>query len=412
MRPHVLMALGLVALLGGCPLLGPVADFQAAVTEGDLPLTVTFEDRSDTAGDQILSWNWDFGDGAKSTARNPVHVYTERGAYSVQLRIVTARGTNTRFRQNYINVRQIVRFPDTRLDAALRGALGIPSASIRVADLETLSAFDATRAGISNLAGLEHATNLRTLILESNMIADLSPLAAIRGLVALNLRDNAVSDLTPIAALTALETLDLGINTVDDIRPLAGLTALRFLNLERNPDLVDIRSLRHLIALRELSLAFTGVTQNDEIDGAGNGDGLTAIAGLTSLVFLDLAGTDIYELRSLAGLVNLEELVLFECLIQNIGPLAALKNLRALQLSSNQIVTVDALAGLNQLRLLTLQMNQIQNVSPLVLNTGLGDNDILRLTGNPLNTVSLCNAIPTLRLRGVLVEVDQTCTLQ
>lgn len=411
MRTFLVTVLGFAALLSGCTLFGPVADFQASVTEGDLPLSVSFADRSDSGGDQILSWNWDFGDGTTSTARNPVHVYSERGTYSVRLRIQTARGTGIRFLRNYINVREIVRFPDARLDAALRGALGIPTASIRVTDLETLTSFDATGAGISNLSGLEHATNLKTLLLESNDIENIEALASLRNLESLNLRDNAVSDITPLAGLTRLAALDLGINLVNDLRPLAGLTALRLLNLEQNPDIIDIRSLEHLTALEELSLAFTGIAQNDVIDGAGNGDGLRALAGLTNLVFLDLAATDIYELSSLINLANLEELVLFECQIENIGPLAELENLEVLQLSANQIVTVDALAGLEQLRELTLQMNLIQNVSPLVLNAGLGDNDILRLTGNPLNTLSLCNAIPTLELRGVLVEVDQSCTL-
>jgi len=412
MRLQLLTALGLLTFISGCSLLGPVAEFQADQTEGDLPFSVTFNDMSDVAGDQILSWNWDFGDGETSTARNPVHVYTERGTYNVRLRIVTARGTGVRFRRNYINVRQIVRFPDVRLDAALRSTLKIPSASIRVADLETLTTFDATGAGISNLAGLEYASNLQTLILQANSITEISPLANLRALTALNLRNNAVSDISPLAALTALHTLDLGINAVEDIRPLEGLSKLMLLNLEQNPNLADIRTLRHLTALTELSLAFSAITQSDEIDGAGNGDSLTSISGLTDLVFLDLASTDIYELRAIAGLTNLEELILFECLIENIGPLAELANLRELQLSLNRIVTVDALAGLQQLAVLTLQMNQIENISPLVLNSGLGDNDILRLTGNPLNTVSLCNAIPTLKLRGVLVEVDRTCTSQ
>ena len=410
MRLHVLTVLGLLGLLSGCTFFGPIADFQAASTSGDLPFEVRFEDLTDSGGQQITSWNWDFGDGGTSTARDPVHIYTTRGTYTVTLRAQTARGTSTRVRANYIEVRQIVRFPDTRLDAALRSALGIPSASIRVSDLETLTQFDATGADIANIAGLEYAANLETLILESNSIADIAPLAALRALTSLNLRNNLVADLTPLSALTDLEALDLGINAVDDIRPLQGLSHLALLNLEQNPDLVDIRTLRHLAALQELSLAFTGILQNDEIDGAGNGDSLVSIAGLTNLVFLDLAATDIYELRSLAGLVQLETLILFDCLIQDISPLATLAGLRELQLSANQIVAVDALAGLEQLELLTLQMNQIQNVGPLVLNAGLGDNDILRLTGNPLNSLSLCNAIPTLELRGVIVEVEQTCT--
>lgn len=409
MRLSLLTMAGLAALLGGCSLFGPVADFDASVRSGDLPLEVAFTDRSDTGGDQILRWNWDFGDGNTSTARNPVHVYEERGTYDVTLRVETARGTGMRVQQNFIDVRQIVRFPDRQLDAALRAALEIPAASLRVKDLETLTAFDATGAGIRNVAGLEHAANLQTLILESNALSDVTPLGQLRGLRQLNLRNNRLAGIAPLAKLSNLALLDLGINNIADIRPLEGLERLGFLNLERNPALADIRTLRHLTSLRELSLAFTGIAQNEVIDGAGSGDSLAPLARLTGLTFLDLAATDIHDLTALSGLVNLEELILFDCLVEDLGPLATVRNLRELQLSANQIVTIDALASLEQLELLTLQMNQIQNISPLVLNAGLGENDIVRLTGNPLNTVSLCNAIPTLRLRGVQVEVDQSC---
>ena len=76
--------------------IGPLAaDFTANVTAGPAPLAVGFADAS-TGGP--LSWSWDFGDGAASTERNPVHVFKEPGRYAVNLTISdgSARSTKTR----------------------------------------------------------------------------------------------------------------------------------------------------------------------------------------------------------------------------------------------------------------------------------------------------------------------------
>ncbi|MDD5423529.1 MAG: putative Ig domain-containing protein, partial [Candidatus Omnitrophica bacterium] len=51
----------------------PAADFTADPASGDTPLTVQFTDK--TTG-PVTSRSWDFGDGAKSAAANPVHTYS------------------------------------------------------------------------------------------------------------------------------------------------------------------------------------------------------------------------------------------------------------------------------------------------------------------------------------------------
>ncbi len=61
----------------------PTADFTASTaTVGAPTLEVDFQDQ--TAG-APTSWSWSFGDGASSTAQNPVHDYTSMGTYTVTL---------------------------------------------------------------------------------------------------------------------------------------------------------------------------------------------------------------------------------------------------------------------------------------------------------------------------------------
>ncbi len=406
MRRYSIVLCCLTIVLSGCRFYLPIADFSPSVRAGDLPLEITFTDLSKDGGQPITNWRWDFGDGTTSTAINPVHTYTERGTYTVSLIVETPWGMNERVMKDLIEVRQVVRFPDARLDAVLRAALGIPSASIRVADSESLTVLDGSEAGISNLAGLEYAVNLETLLLESNDLTDIAEIGFLRKLRTLNLRDNAITAISPLAALREVELIDLGINQVTDITPLRDLEHLSELNLERNPDLADILALRFRTGLRELSLAFTALTQ---VDGDPEGDDLGPLGLLTNLVFLDLAANDIRDLGAISELVNLETLILFDCQIEDIAPLADLVKLRELQLSANGIADISVLTDFESIQLLTLQMNQIQDIAPLVANPGLGFNDVVRLTGNPLNPDALCSGIPTLEARGVVIEVDQTC---
>ncbi|MDP3396888.1 MAG: PKD domain-containing protein [Methanoregula sp.] len=70
----------------------PSARFSANVTSGDVPLTVRFTDQSTGFPD---SFAWDFGDGTTSTQQNPVHTYTSRGRYTVNLTVTNEWGSNS-----------------------------------------------------------------------------------------------------------------------------------------------------------------------------------------------------------------------------------------------------------------------------------------------------------------------------
>jgi len=69
-----------------------VSGFIVQNSEGPVPLSVQFSDRSEG---RILSYEWDFGDGERSNERNPVHTYTRHGRYPVILSIKDKERTHS-----------------------------------------------------------------------------------------------------------------------------------------------------------------------------------------------------------------------------------------------------------------------------------------------------------------------------
>jgi len=106
---------------------------------------------------------------------------------------------------------------------------------------------------ITDLAGLEYATNLTDLNLKYHMTTDLSPLSGLIHLRSLDLLGIGISDISPLSGLTELESLDLESNEISDISPLSGLPKLASVTLHRNR-ISDISPLGSLTSLTWLDL--------------------------------------------------------------------------------------------------------------------------------------------------------------
>jgi len=95
-----------------CP--DPTANFSVDNDSGCVPFLVHFTDLS-TQGDEnlgceIISWDWDFGDGGTSTDQHPEYTYNVPGLYSVSLTVTNSTGqTDTK------TIDQLARKPGTQL---------------------------------------------------------------------------------------------------------------------------------------------------------------------------------------------------------------------------------------------------------------------------------------------------------
>ena len=153
-----------------------------------------------------------------------------------------------------------VAIPDPNLRAAVLTVLNKPKNDlITPSELATLTRLAERNANISNLTGLESATNLTTLDLDENNITDISPVVGLTNLTWLLLGGNNISDISVLAGLTNLTGLSLYNNNISDISAVTELSNLRNLWLAGN----NISDLSPLVAN-------TGLGSGDTVDVRGN----------------------------------------------------------------------------------------------------------------------------------------------
>ena len=138
--------------------------------------------------------------------------------------------------------------PDKNLQTVVSKTLNISVSNITKNDMLKLKRLDANEKGISNITGLEYASNVTLIELKDNQISDVTPLQNLTSLTDLVLGNNQISDLTPLQNLTSLTSLQLANNQISDVTPLQNLTSLDELYLDNN-QISDISSLPQSIRM-------------------------------------------------------------------------------------------------------------------------------------------------------------------
>ncbi|MDE2887202.1 MAG: leucine-rich repeat domain-containing protein [Gemmatimonadota bacterium] len=334
-----------------------------------------------------------------------------------------------------------VSIPDANLRSVIEDSLGkARGAEITRAEMASLTKLEAERADISNLTGLEYATNLAHLELRFNEISDVSSLSGLSNLLVLYLGDNRIADLSPLSGLTNLRTLwlfdngitdvqslsalsnlkelDLAFNGFSDVSPLSGLTDLTTLVLDVT-NIADVSPLSGLTNLEELGLSYTSISDVSPLSGLTNLRALglqscrnvsdfSPLAESTGLEELYLSDNSITDLSPLSPLTSLTLLFLDNNGLSDLRPLSGLTALKYLYLYNNRITDVSALSGLTNLHDLQLQDNRILDLAPLVANSGLGPRDKVDVKGNPLSATSINVHVPALEAKGVRVSFEET----
>ena len=220
-------------------------------------------------------------------------------------------GTNFTIRVDALAPEKVM-FIDRNLDKAVRDVVAPQGADLTSVDLQNLTFLYAPAAGISNLSGLEWATNLTYLDLRGNNLSDISPIGNLTNLLFLRFHgDNAV-----------------------DVSPLTGLSALKFLDISGNP----------ATSLQVLSL-------------------------LTNLSTLYLAQNSLTNISFLTNLSKLTVLNLETNWLTDVSPLANLPILGELFLGQNRLTDIAALTNLSQLLYLNVPLNLLEtDLNPAIID--------------------------------------------
>lgn len=167
------------------------------------------------------------------------------------------------FNANTVNATGEVNIKDSNLKAELLTYDTDKDGELSQNEMNSITNLSLDGKGITDLTGLEYATNLETLSLSNyeiemdavpNNITDISALSNLTKLSELWLNHNNVTDISALSKLTKLEILYLPNNNISDISALSSLINLKELSLANN-NIESILSLSKLNKLETLYLS-------------------------------------------------------------------------------------------------------------------------------------------------------------
>ncbi|BDR54195.1 hypothetical protein KIMH_03060 [Bombiscardovia apis] len=307
--------------------------------------------------------------------------------------------------------------PDSNLADKIATTLNTTtSATLTTTLINSLVFLEASHAGITNVEGIQHFTNLEKLHLSSNQITDLSPVTGLPRLTTLNAVYNQITTTGPLNNPN-LESLDLYQNQLTNIASINwnGLSKLEILRLEHN-QLIDISPVTGLPNLIRLSAPNNLITTVGDLNNPNltvielDGNKLTSLASvnwnsLTKLETLKIGSNQFTNLSSITGLPKLTYLHAFNNKINDISSTNwnDFGKLRDLNLSKNKIPSISALTGLTDLTRLYVEDNQVTNLGSL----DFPNIELINLSRNKIPSVASVNWNNLTKLQKLYLDYNQ-----
>ncbi|BCN31183.1 leucine-rich repeat domain-containing protein [Anaeromicropila herbilytica] len=132
----------------------------------------------------------------------------------------------TEERENYILINNQI--PDVGLQAAINKALNKRALNeITIEDLESLTGIlDARDYRIKSIEGIQYAKNISCLLLQHNLITDITPLSQLSSLEYLSVNYNHICEFPCMKGMFHLKKIYFSFNHIIDISPLVQIPSL------------------------------------------------------------------------------------------------------------------------------------------------------------------------------------------
>ena len=184
---------------------------------------------------------------------------------------------------------------------------------------------------ITDLGGLEYASNLKTLILDNTAVTDVTPLSGLTQLEQLTIENTDITDISSLNNLVNLKRLDLSGTNISDISTLGNLKNLVSLSVY-NTRVSDCSVVSNMSKLKNLYISNTDVSD------------ISAVANLKDIVLLEANSTKISDISALSNLQNLMYVYLDDCSeLSSISLLNDLTQLKVLSISGTKVSNAEKL---------------------------------------------------------------------
>lgn len=204
--------------------------------------------------------------------------------------------------------------------------------------------------GGDSLEDVSLLPGLTEIMIEGQLLSDLTPLSGLSQLEGAYFKRTRVTDISPLAALPRLTTLSLNGNPVSDLSAIASMKNMNVLDLcdvsDYDPTLIGtLRDMRYLDISNDTdSWRYLGKQSIEILEMRGTGlDSLEALAGVSGLQELDVQRTRLTGLEGIEVHGKLTYLRISGCRIADLSPVLQLPRLETLVIDSNQRAAAEAL---------------------------------------------------------------------
>lgn len=254
----------------------------------------------------------------------------------------------------------------------------------RVRAIENL--YPTNKEGISNLDGLQYASNLQIFSLVGQpRLSNITPISNLTRLRQVSLNSNSISDITPLGKLENLEELDMIRNKIENINPIANLKKLKKINMSNN-FIVDISILRNLTELSYINFDYNYISD------------ISGITGLTQLQVIEMRCNKIKDISAIGSMRTLYFLNLMNNSISDLYPLVQYKQYwgvgnrlvvyiayNSIDLNNQDQLSHIEYLGKNNTSIFYTPQNLIENQAPSIKSVSPLNNSTILRAENLLN---------------------------